>query len=160
MSLFCNITGMPDPEMRWYKNNKSITDNDSRISFIAGMRTLKIQKSAMEDSGDYECVGENRFGIAKQSINLTITRITPLTGIMSTHLKFRIIKNFYSLRHANANDEYCLGGWNSCADIGFNFLHRLFVCTITTRTTGAYGLYNPFVGTSINFFVICSIYVN
>lgn len=71
VSMFCNILGLPDPEMRWYKN-RLLIQNDTKIEFSSGMQTLKIENSTMEDSGEFKCVGENRLGKVEKLIELKI----------------------------------------------------------------------------------------
>lgn len=69
--LFCNIVGVPDPKIRWYKRGVFI-QNDSRIIISTDMKTLDIKYLKLEDDGEYKCVGVNRLGNVVQIIHLKI----------------------------------------------------------------------------------------
>lgn len=70
--MFCDITGLPDPVINWYKNGVLI-ENDTRISPSPDMKTLDIKYLKIEDDGEFKCVGENRLGTVEKSANLKIT---------------------------------------------------------------------------------------
>lgn len=74
--LFCNIVGVPDPKIRWYKKGVLIR-NGSRISISTDMKILDIKYLKLEDDGEYKCVGVNRLGKVEQIIYLkSITGMT------------------------------------------------------------------------------------
>lgn len=74
IQMFCNITAAPDPVIKWYKDEVELIE-DTRIVFFDGMKSLKIFNSTIEDSGEYKCVGKNRFGEAEKLIILKVTGI-------------------------------------------------------------------------------------
>lgn len=73
--MFCNIVGLPDPEVSWYKNGVLI-ENDTRITISPGMQNLDIKYLKIEDDGEFKCVGVNRLGSVEKMANLKITSKT------------------------------------------------------------------------------------
>lgn len=73
--LFCNIVGLPDPEIKWYKNGLPI-DYDDRISLSADNQTLDIKYLREEDDGEFKCTGENRLGYVENASMIKITSKT------------------------------------------------------------------------------------
>lgn len=70
--MFCNIMGLPDPEISWYMNGV-LVENDTRVSLSADNQTLDIKYLKSEDDGEVKCVGENRLGSVEKVANLKIT---------------------------------------------------------------------------------------
>ena len=60
-TLYCNATGNPPPLISWNKDGFPI-GNNSRISFSAGQKQLKITNVNRRDSGDYQCAAINDIG--------------------------------------------------------------------------------------------------
>ena len=61
MTLSCNATGNPAPLLSWNKDGFPI-GNDSRISFSAGKKQLKITNVNRRDRGEYQCAAINDIG--------------------------------------------------------------------------------------------------
>lgn len=70
--MFCNIVGLPDPDVSWYKNGLLI-ENETRISISPDHQTLDIKYLKIEDDGEFKCVGVNRMGSVEKLTNLKIT---------------------------------------------------------------------------------------
>lgn len=70
--MFCNIVGLPEPEINWYKNGVLI-ENDTRISLSSDKQMLDIKYLKIEDDGEFKCVGVNRLGSVERLANLKIT---------------------------------------------------------------------------------------
>lgn len=76
LQLFCNITGgAPGPEINWYKNGVLITRDNRRIEFSPDMKTLTVNNSTTNDSGEFKCIGENRFWAVGKVFNLGIIEL-------------------------------------------------------------------------------------
>lgn len=73
--MYCIISGLPAPELNWYKNGILI-ENDTRISISSDNQTLDIKYVTIEDDGEFKCVGENRLGSVEKFANLKITSKT------------------------------------------------------------------------------------
>lgn len=124
--MFCDIVGLPDPEINWYKNGLLI-ENDTRISPSPDMKTLDIKYLKIEDDGEFKCVGENRLGTVEKSATLKIT-----SKAFDKQDKNKLLKIFSFAR--SAKNQCRLVYWNRCVDIGFSSGYNLFVDTIPTRT--------------------------
>ncbi|PIK60965.1 putative titin [Apostichopus japonicus] len=63
--LDCKITGIPEPEIRWFKDHKEVQDGQ-HYSFEYGddneTYTLVIQEAFLEDAGTYTCQASNLVG--------------------------------------------------------------------------------------------------
>ncbi len=70
--MYCNIIGIPEPEVHWYKNGVVI-ENDTRISLSFDNQTLDVKYLKIEDDGEFKCRGENRLGFVEKLANLKIT---------------------------------------------------------------------------------------
>lgn len=67
--LYCHVGGDPRPSVTWYKDNVPV--NESNFIDVTEF-SLKIKYLRDEDSGHYECVGENPGGSVSVSLGLDI----------------------------------------------------------------------------------------
>lgn len=74
--MFCNIIGLPDPEVKWYKNG-ILVENDTRINLSSDNQILDIKYLREEDDAEFKCVGENRLGSVEKLAKLKITSKAP-----------------------------------------------------------------------------------
>lgn len=79
-TLNCDIKGLPEPNIMWYKNgnpitadNKIVKGNESHKSLFvsADKKYLQISNTNSDDFGEYWCVGENYLGKIKQAFDIT-----------------------------------------------------------------------------------------
>jgi len=77
--LECTFSGIPKPEVTWYKDNVPITV-DQRVTMREdkpNVHSLHIARSQLDDKATYTCKAKNRFGEAEAKMNLTITSVKP-----------------------------------------------------------------------------------
>jgi hypothetical protein len=74
IKLSAKVTGMPQPEITWLRNNKPLQPSDRIKSEYDGENiTLTITKADSEtDSGDYKCVASNIIGKASHGAKVLI----------------------------------------------------------------------------------------
>ncbi|XP_018614227.1 contactin-2 [Scleropages formosus] len=65
----CAAAGKPRPSMRWLRNGQQIISQD-RVQVNSGK--LKISHLALEDSGMYQCVAENKHGTIYSNAELRV----------------------------------------------------------------------------------------
>ncbi|XP_062998357.1 contactin-2 [Elgaria multicarinata webbii] len=70
----CAAAGKPRPTIRWLRNGRPLT-SQNRIEVNSG--DLRIFKLTMEDSGMYQCVGENKHGNIYASAELYVQAFAP-----------------------------------------------------------------------------------
>lgn len=71
--LTIKVTGIPEPEVTWYKNGEQLKE-DTRVKFITetGAYSLLINIAAVEDEGEYRCVASNMGGSVACQSRLTV----------------------------------------------------------------------------------------
>ncbi|XP_028590129.2 contactin-2 isoform X1 [Podarcis muralis] len=70
----CAAAGKPRPTVKWLRNGQPLT-SQNRIEVNSG--DLRILKLTMEDSGMYQCVGENKHGSIYASAELAVQAFAP-----------------------------------------------------------------------------------
>ncbi|MCR9012864.1 immunoglobulin domain-containing protein [Gabonibacter chumensis] len=70
------VRGTPTPEVRWYKENRRIYNNDrTTISTDStGKATLTIVKAKQEDEGIYEIKAENIIGMVDTTCTVRVSK--------------------------------------------------------------------------------------
>ncbi|NXX95340.1 HMCN1 protein, partial [Centropus bengalensis] len=71
ISLTCEVTGFPPPELSWLKSGKPIS-SDSNTFLVPGARTLQIPRAKLADDGEYTCVARNQAGESQKKSFLTV----------------------------------------------------------------------------------------
>ncbi|XP_030135337.4 hemicentin-1 [Taeniopygia guttata] len=71
ISLTCEVTGFPPPELSWLKNGKPISSN-SNTFIVPGARTLQIPRAKLTDGGEYTCTARNQAGESQKKSFLTV----------------------------------------------------------------------------------------
>ncbi|XP_064607266.1 inactive tyrosine-protein kinase transmembrane receptor ROR1-like isoform X2 [Liolophura sinensis] len=74
VKISCEITGDPLPRYKWYKDDIVISENDRKFKIKRtnwGSR-ISIGSLRPEDSGNYTCMGYNRFGQATSTGELIV----------------------------------------------------------------------------------------
>ncbi|XP_070604993.1 contactin-2 [Erythrolamprus reginae] len=70
----CAAAGKPRPTLRWLRNGQPLT-SQNRIEVNGG--NLKISKLRVEDSGMYQCIGENKHGKIYANAELYVQAFAP-----------------------------------------------------------------------------------
>ncbi|XP_061075528.1 contactin-2 [Conger conger] len=65
----CMAAGKPRPSIRWLRNGQPLASQD-RVDIDSGL--LKISNLALEDSGMYQCVAENKHGTIYSNAELRV----------------------------------------------------------------------------------------
>ncbi|GCB76261.1 hypothetical protein scyTo_0019867 [Scyliorhinus torazame] len=77
VSLFCECSGIPSPNLEWQKNGVSLfTGKDGRITILSGRQMLQISSTRISDTGNYTCVGTNLAGTNKKDYSVEVY-VTP-----------------------------------------------------------------------------------
>ncbi|XP_059334168.1 hemicentin-1 [Ammospiza nelsoni] len=71
ISLTCEVTGFPPPDLIWLKNGKPISSN-SNTFIVPGARTLQIPRARLSDGGEYTCTARNQAGESQKKSFLTV----------------------------------------------------------------------------------------
>ncbi|XP_023245802.1 vascular endothelial growth factor receptor kdr-like [Copidosoma floridanum] len=74
--LYCFVGGTPAPNITWYKDDEPLNLPEDRFSLFSNDQKLIIRYLEEDDSGNYSCRAENRFGKVEkyQSVNVTDRR--------------------------------------------------------------------------------------
>ncbi|XP_028925266.1 contactin-2 [Ornithorhynchus anatinus] len=70
----CAAAGKPRPTMRWLRNGDPLA-SQARLEVSGG--ELKFSKLALQDSGMYQCVAENKHGAIYASAELAVQALAP-----------------------------------------------------------------------------------
>uniref|UniRef100_A0A8C5X6K5 Hemicentin-1 n=1 Tax=Malurus cyaneus samueli TaxID=2593467 RepID=A0A8C5X6K5_9PASS len=71
ISLTCEVTGFPPPDLSWLKNGKPVSPN-SHTLIVPGAQTLQIPRAKLSDGGEYTCTARNQAGERQKKIFLTV----------------------------------------------------------------------------------------
>ncbi|NXL89730.1 HMCN1 protein, partial [Alectura lathami] len=71
ISLTCEVTGFPPPDLSWLKNGKPISLNANTF-IVPGARTLQIPRAKLSDDGEYTCIASNQAGESQKKSFLTV----------------------------------------------------------------------------------------
>uniref|UniRef100_A0A8C6YM76 Hemicentin 1 n=1 Tax=Nothoprocta perdicaria TaxID=30464 RepID=A0A8C6YM76_NOTPE len=71
ISLTCEVTGFPPPDLSWLKNGKPVSSN-TNIFIVPGARTLQIPRAKLSDDGEYTCIARNQAGESQKKSFLTV----------------------------------------------------------------------------------------
>ncbi|NXC61674.1 HMCN1 protein, partial [Aleadryas rufinucha] len=71
ISLTCEVTGFPPPDLSWLKNGKPVHSN-SNTFIVPGARTLQIPRAKLSDGGEYTCTARNQAGESQKKSFLTV----------------------------------------------------------------------------------------
>ncbi|NWW37465.1 HMCN1 protein, partial [Panurus biarmicus] len=92
ISLTCEVSGFPPPDLSWLKNGKPISSN-SNTFIVPGARTLQIPRAKLSDGGEYTCTARNQAGESQKKSFLTVLvppSIKAQGGASVTELKVRV----------------------------------------------------------------------
>uniref|UniRef100_A0A8C0KRB0 Hemicentin-1 n=1 Tax=Canis lupus dingo TaxID=286419 RepID=A0A8C0KRB0_CANLU len=71
ISLTCEVSGFPPPDLSWLKNEQPIKLNTNAL-IVPGGRTLQIIRAKVSDGGEYTCIAINQAGESKKKVSLTV----------------------------------------------------------------------------------------
>uniref|UniRef100_A0A8C6QPP1 Hemicentin-1 n=1 Tax=Nannospalax galili TaxID=1026970 RepID=A0A8C6QPP1_NANGA len=71
ISLTCEVSGFPPPDLSWLKNEQPIKLNTNAL-IVPGGRTLQIIRAKVSDGGEYTCIAMNQAGESKKKVSLTV----------------------------------------------------------------------------------------
>ncbi|XP_064450302.1 hemicentin-1 isoform X2 [Mirounga angustirostris] len=71
ISLTCEVSGFPPPDLSWLKNEQPIKLNTNAL-IVPGGRTLQIIRAKVSDGGEYTCIAINQAGESKKKVFLTV----------------------------------------------------------------------------------------
>uniref|UniRef100_A0A672T8F6 receptor protein-tyrosine kinase n=1 Tax=Sinocyclocheilus grahami TaxID=75366 RepID=A0A672T8F6_SINGR len=111
LTLVCLAKGMPEPDIKWYKDNTPVTEGPG-ITVKDGV--LIIERVTKDDEGIYECRASNDRGEAKTSAVITVVGedgkpnieviILVSTGAVATFLWIMLILFIRKLRKPSSAD--------------------------------------------------------
>jgi len=72
--LRCEVSGLPEPIIKWYKNDSLLEDflPTKKLTFTRSNRVLTVKNAGKKDSGRYSCEALNKLGIARSTVLLKI----------------------------------------------------------------------------------------
>lgn len=62
----CPISGVPTPNITWYKDGEVISTSN-HVTISTNGRRLTVTDTKVDDSGSYKCVGENTAGTEEKT---------------------------------------------------------------------------------------------
>lgn len=73
--LTAHVTGDPDPQIQWIKNNKPLSSSEVvDLKYKNGIAKLTINEVYPEDEGEYICKATNVMGSAETTCQLKVKR--------------------------------------------------------------------------------------
>uniref|UniRef100_A0A0N5ALN6 Myosin light chain kinase, smooth muscle n=1 Tax=Syphacia muris TaxID=451379 RepID=A0A0N5ALN6_9BILA len=72
LTLVCAVTGSPNPEIKWLKDDKEIDSTSNDMKYENGVCTFTIFSTTLKDAGVYSCVATNSYGTASSSCTVEI----------------------------------------------------------------------------------------
>ncbi|KAM6456551.1 hemicentin-1 isoform 2-T2 [Liasis olivaceus] len=85
ISLTCEVTGFPPPDLSWLKDGKHLNLN-TNVLIVPGGRTLQIPRARLSDGGEYVCIARNSAGESIRRSFLTVYVPPSIKGHSSTAL--------------------------------------------------------------------------
>ncbi|KAK6109169.1 Immunoglobulin I-set domain family protein [Brugia pahangi] len=74
LTLVCAVTGIPNPLIKWFRDDKILNETDYTIKYENGMCTLTITGVKPYDAGIYKCIAENINGTSKSECKVHIEK--------------------------------------------------------------------------------------
>uniref|UniRef100_A0A0K0E047 Hemicentin-1 n=1 Tax=Strongyloides stercoralis TaxID=6248 RepID=A0A0K0E047_STRER len=99
ISLPCEATGFPKPEITWYFNNNKITDGK-----VDSNGNLTIENIKASQRGKYKCVARNEIGTSEKEIVLNVHVAPTIESALTTRNLTVVVNDTFNLPcSANAN---------------------------------------------------------
>nr|XP_024218987.1 vascular endothelial growth factor receptor 1 isoform X2 [Halyomorpha halys] len=82
ISWNCSVSGIPEPEVIWYKDNQILETKNDRVKLENRNRTLRITYASLEDTGIYRCIASNSAGNVSAEYTLKIRGLVVQSKIL------------------------------------------------------------------------------
>jgi len=84
-TLDCEVTGQPEPAVRWYKEGRPLTASQKvEMRKQDGRVRLILYDVKEPDSGRYTCIAQNHLGENSTSANVIVNGMCVLHGLLYT----------------------------------------------------------------------------
>lgn len=72
-TLECELTGEPQPDIEWFRDDEKVNESKRvRMNFDGKSSSLTFKPSELDDEGEYKCVGRNELGSASTTAELLV----------------------------------------------------------------------------------------
>ncbi|XP_031631901.1 vascular endothelial growth factor receptor 1-like isoform X3 [Contarinia nasturtii] len=77
IKLWCEVTGIPQPTLTWYKNGNVIVPevNDTHITLDENGTVLNFHYTKADDEGKYKCEAMNRLSTTHHKVTIKMTNL-------------------------------------------------------------------------------------
>ncbi|EDO49553.1 predicted protein, partial [Nematostella vectensis] len=73
--LSCNVTGRPQPEVQWFRDEVLIKPSRRfKASYDGNVSALTVKEAELDDDGVYKCVVTNNFGSVSSKADVTVLK--------------------------------------------------------------------------------------
>ncbi|XP_028823701.1 hemicentin-1 isoform X1 [Denticeps clupeoides] len=93
VSLSCEASGIPLPNITWLRDGRPISTSDSTTRIISGGRSLRLMHAATEDAGRYTCVVSNSAGEDHMNFDLEVLVPPSILGEGTEDVKVKDSQN-------------------------------------------------------------------
>ncbi|XP_066150407.1 vascular endothelial growth factor receptor 1-like [Euwallacea fornicatus] len=102
--LFCNVTGIPEPTITWFKEGVAVVPSE-RITFENNNKVLSFAKTTVNDEGVYRCEAFNTLGMDSRNASLkfkvkpvSVTIYYYITGVIGLLLLIALIYIIFRIK--------------------------------------------------------------
>jgi len=76
VKLKCRVTGVPTPDVRWYRDNEPLIESDKyHMDVDDDLYSLTINDVTEDDSGHYKVIARNSAGREHATADVTVKRM-------------------------------------------------------------------------------------
>lgn len=72
ITMHCPASGIPTPEVTWYRDAAPITQNSSSVTILDSGWRLKIQRAEVSHTARYSCRARNLAGETEKHFDLNV----------------------------------------------------------------------------------------
>ncbi|XP_076801065.1 ADAMTS-like protein 1 isoform X2 [Clavelina lepadiformis] len=87
VTILCEVTGQPTPEIKWYREGNRITNN--KRQFVLGDGSLRLVYPQFSDAGNYVCIASNDHGNDSLATALDVAQIPRILSTTSSLEDFK-----------------------------------------------------------------------
>ncbi|VDO68274.1 unnamed protein product, partial [Onchocerca flexuosa] len=68
------VTGKPEPEIKWFKDENMLKENSNikMEKLPDGTQRFIVKRAVVEDAGEYRCIASNKYGDVWSDVTLTV----------------------------------------------------------------------------------------